>query len=110
MSNVILSTKLRNLISKNANIELEFYLKNISINGRKTGCSGFIRNPKTNLIVYTNTEHSVYAPLSNKFLYRYAEDLQDYGGPYSFNLWANSEEDLAKKIVRHLESEVHYFE
>lgn len=110
MSNVLLSTKLKNLINKYTDAELEFYLKNISINGHKTGCSGFIRNPKTNLIVYTNTEHSVYGPLSDKFLYRYAEDLQDYGGPYSFNLWATSEEDLVNKIVRHLESEVQYFD
>lgn len=109
MSNVLLSKKLKNLINKNTNLELEFYLNNIIVNGCKRGCSGFIRNPHNNLIVYTNTELS--GPLSDKFMYmyRYASDLNDFGGSHSYNLWANSEEELSKKIIYHLEREVHYF-
>ena len=36
-----------------------FNLRNISINGRKTGCSGYIYNPSTGLVLYVNTEKSV---------------------------------------------------
>ncbi len=108
MANVLLKTKLKNLIMSKTKLPLEFSLNNNNVNGKKVGCSGFIRNPENNLIVYVDTEHSVYGPLSNKFMYRYAENFNDYTG--SINQWANSETDLAKKIIYHLESEVHYFD
>lgn len=100
MTKVLLKTRCKNLIQEESKAPLEFHLSDIVVNGSKRGCSGFVRNPETGLIIYLNTEHSCYAPLSDKFLYRYASSLNDYTG--DVNQWANSEEDLAKQVVRHL--------
>lgn len=107
MSKILLQTRLKNLIKKNTNLEFEYHLHPISINGQKRGCSGFIRNPENNLIIYVDTEHCI-GPLSGKMMYRYAENLHDFSG--GINQFANTEDELAKKIVYHLESEVHYFD
>lgn len=81
---VLLSAKLRNMIINrnkwNEQLNLEFYLKNIIVNGVKRGCSGFVVNTDNNLCVYVNTEKSVYGPLHNKVLYRYADNIKDYTG------------------------------
>lgn len=53
----ILSVKLKNMLKEHS--EYVFNLKNININGRKTGCSGYIGNPMTGLVLYVNTEKSV---------------------------------------------------
>lgn len=108
MTNVLLSTRLKNLVKKEGCTDYEYDLHNIVLNGVKKGCSGFITNPNNHLCVYVNTEHSCYQPLSNKFMYRYARDTKDFTG--GVNLWADSEEKLAKEIVRHLESEVSCYE
>lgn len=102
MENVLLMTRLKNLVKKENDIEYQYHLRNIVINGVKKGCSGFIVNPHNHLCIYVNTEHSCYAPLSNKFMYRYAKDTNDFSG--DANLWANSESELAKGIVKLLES------
>lgn len=73
---MLLATKLKNEIKKkNPNLVCE--LKNININGRKTGCSGFITNPKNNSVVYVNTEPN-FGDIG--YLYRYARDNKDYSG------------------------------
>ena len=74
----LLATKIKNRILKEGNYVVE--LKNIIINGRKVGCSGFISNPKNNTVVYINTEKSVFAPLADKNLIRYAVNNKDYKG------------------------------
>lgn len=102
MENILLMTRLKNLVKKESGIEYQYHLKNIVINGVKKGCSGFIVNPHNFLCIYVDTEHSCYAPLSNKFMYRYAKDTNDFSG--GANLWANSESELAKGIVKLLES------
>lgn len=103
---IILSTKLRNAINKknNNNLQLEFHLKNISVNGEKRGCSGFIRNTDNNSIVYVNTEGIKWAGKSRDYLYRYADDLKDYTG-YR-NRWADSLDNLTENILMLLEKHV----
>ena len=52
---MLLKVKLKNLVlkaSEGKNIEPEFYLENILINGVKKGCSGFIKNKNNGSIVY----------------------------------------------------------
>ena len=101
MKKNLLMTRLKNLVKKESGIEYQYHLRNIVINGVKKGCSGFIVNPHNFLCIYVDTEHSCYAPLSNKFMYRYAKDTNDFSGDE--NLWANSESELAKGIVKLLE-------
>jgi hypothetical protein len=66
---LILSTKLRNRFLSTHNVTL----KNISVNGDKRGCSGFIE--REGAIVYVNTE-----VLGGRYLYRTAKHLKDYSG------------------------------
>ena len=72
---LILSTKLKNQFSPAHVVAL----KNISVNGDKRGCSGFIA--LAGAIVYVNTEKCG----SLGYLYRTAAHLKDYtGGPNRF--------------------------
>lgn len=100
---MILSTKLKNAINKenNNNLQLEFHLKNISINGQKRGCSGFIKNVINNSIVYISTEGIKWNGENRQYLYRYADTIKDYSGYH--NRWANSLEDLSNNILQLLE-------
>lgn len=98
---LILSTKLKNAISKHANgMDLTFTLKNISINGNKRGCSGFIRNNANNSVIYVNTEEPCLSSLH--YMYRYADNEKDYTGYH--NRWANTLDGLATEICRLLHS------
>lgn len=101
---LILSTKLRNAVTKAfINPEnLEFKLRNISINGYKRGCSGFIRNKANNAIVYVDTEEPCYAELH--FMYRYADHMADYTG-YR-NRWASTLDELVNGIATLLKTPV----
>lgn len=81
MGKVFLKTKLTNQLKAKANeygIELEFHLKNISINGDKRGCSGHVVNKANGVCVYINTEGSVLSSLDGKSMYRLAADIRDY--------------------------------
>jgi hypothetical protein len=98
---LILSTKLKNAINAHANgMDLTFTLKNISINGSKRGCSGFIRNNANGSVVYVNTEETCYPSLN--FMYRYADNEKDYRG-YR-NRWATTLDELASAICTCLHS------
>jgi hypothetical protein len=66
---LILSTKLKNQFTPTDQV----HLKNISVNGDKRGCSGFIQRGAA--IVYVNTE-----VLGGGYLYRTAAHLKDYSG------------------------------
>lgn len=66
---MILATKLKNQFT-GATV---CALKNISVNGDKRGCSGFIQ--RGDAIVYVNTE-----VLGGGYLYRTAAHLKDYTG------------------------------
>ena len=70
----ILKTKLKNQLQKHG--EFEYCLSNIVVNGRKLGCSGFVRNPETGLVVYVNTEKPVLSSLKPTMV-RYANVLQE---------------------------------
>lgn len=96
MVNVILKTALKNAVVRtNPANNYEFHLNNISINGDKRGCSGFIKNSTNNKIVYVNTETN---PLcKNKLLIRYAKSLTDYTGEQ--NHFANSKDELTEMII-----------
>ena len=99
---LILSTKLKNSLIKLAkDMNLEYSFKNISINGQKRGCSGFVRNPSTNTTVYISTE-----PIYCGFLRRYAKDMKDYGGIHSINHFSKSLSQLASDVYSMLQSPV----
>ena len=55
-------------------------VRNNQINNKVVGCTGFITNCENGLIVYINTEKSIYAPLADKNLIRYAQNTRDYTG------------------------------
>ena len=96
MKGVYLATKTKNaLYSYNRNYVIN--LKNISINGAKHGCSGFVQNPSTGLTVYVTTE-------DNYFMCRYARDMNDYVG--GINRWADTFEELIMKVACLLKKEM----
>ena len=98
---LILSTKLKNAINAHSNgMDLQFTLKNISINGSKRGCDGFIRNNANNSVVYVTTEEPCLSSLH--YMYRYADNEKDYRG-YR-NRWAKTLDELATEICRLLHS------
>jgi hypothetical protein len=66
---LLLATKLKNQFTPAHQV----HLKNISVNGDKRGCSGFIQ--RGGAIVYVNTE-----VLGGGYLYRTAAHLKDYTG------------------------------
>lgn len=56
--------------------DLKFDLKVVRINGEMRGCSGFITDPHTNIILYVNTEECI----KGKILARYARSTEDFTG------------------------------
>lgn len=83
---LILSTKLKNRFP-HADFVM---LKNISINGDKRGCSGFIQKGQN--IVYVNTEQC----FNLGYMYRTADTLKDYTGGQ--NQWAKDFDSLINGI------------
>ena len=79
---LILATKLKNQFSPSCTVSL----KNISVNGNKLGCSGFISLGDS--IVYVNTEPCGSLGL----MYRTAKHLKDYTG--GVNHWARDMDSL----------------
>ena len=108
---LILKTKLKSMLLKEAashNTELEFHIKNISVNGVKRGCSGHIINKANGSCVYVDTEESVYGPLQGKAMYRLAKDVKDYssiGLENGFNRWCELE-NVASAVIRLLTTEI----
>jgi hypothetical protein len=82
---LILSTKLKNQFPSAYTV----VLKNISINGDKRGCSGFIS--RDGAIVYVNTE-----VLGGGYMYRTAAHMKDYTG--GVNRWARDLDSLVAGI------------
>jgi hypothetical protein len=85
---LLLSTKLKNKFSSAYTVEL----KNIIINGNKTGCSGFIS--RNGLIVYINTE----AFNISGYMYRTAKHNKDYTG--GINQWSKNIDQLVQGVTR----------
>lgn len=102
---MLLATKLKNrilLATRPEDMPLKIELKNIIVNGQKRGCSGFVTNMQTGSCVYIDTEKSVFGPLSDKCLYRYARDNKDYSSnrlQNGWNCWATDDE-LPKQVVK----------
>lgn len=82
---LILATKLKNRFPTADLVQL----KNISVNGNKRGCTGFIQSGAR--IVYVNTE-----VLGGGYLYRTAQHLKDYTG--GTNHYARDLESFAAGI------------
>lgn len=104
---MLLATKLKNrilLAADQNDLPLKFYLKNISVNGRKVGCSGFVVSVQSGACIYVDTEHSVFGPLSDKCLYRYAKDIRDFSSTGLRNGWNFfcTEDALPGNILRML--------
>ncbi len=100
MKKPLLMTALKNRFKKVGNYKC--HLKNININGVKRGCSGFIKNPETEKIIYLTTEYvcgNCYKPLENKVMFRTAKDFKDYTG--GTNQWC-MENELVDKVVKAL--------
>lgn len=107
---MLLKTKLTNQLNTAAiaqEMEIEIFLKNISINGVKRGCSGHIVNKTTGACVYVDTETFCYSPLAGKAMYRLARDTKDFSSnslKNGYNRWA-TEEDLASAVILLLKRE-----
>lgn len=95
----ILSTKLKNAFKKLEDSDkYSMNFKNISINGDKRGCSGFITNLENDVCVYINTENDV---MNLGMLYRYCEQEGEYTG--GNNHFARSLEEMVKNTRTMLE-------
>lgn len=70
------SVKLRNRL-RAIRPDLVIEIKNVRVNGQLRGCSGFVKNPANDHIVYVNTEDNLR---SGEALYRTAESMKDYRG------------------------------
>lgn len=93
MDELILATKLRNAFkkaNKKYNYDLQLDIKNIIINGKKHGCSGFVTNKENGSCVYVNTEKPYCLNLG--VMYRYADNNKDFTG-YS-NRWTGKNYDV----------------
>lgn len=74
----LLALKLKNdLLAINAGLTVQ--LKNISVNGTKMGCSGFITDTKTGRVVYLSTDHNHGTSYDHAY-FRVARDTKDYRG------------------------------
>lgn len=90
----LLATKLKNTIHRIDPAINCSHLKNVSVNGAKVGCEGFVLNPVNSRIAYVSTD-----TLDGSVLYRAARDMRDFtGGP---NMWAKPDR-AAGEIVRML--------
>ena len=89
----LLATKLKNQITAIDPV-LIVTIKNVSVNGVKFGCSGFITDPRTGKHVYVNTDHNHRT--NTKALYRTAKSTRDYTGGVNHTA---AYEDLAQAAV-----------
>lgn len=101
---MLLSRKLCNQLNaaaKQNRIQISTSLKNISVNGVKRGCSGFVLNTDSGSCVYVNTEKSILGEFAEMSLYRYAADTQDYSSNGLKNGWNRFAPDklLATEII-----------
>lgn len=88
---LLLSTKLKNNLDKRYTVAL----RNISINGNKRGCSGFVSLNDNH--VYVDTENTAVG-----YLYRTAQHNKDYTG--GVNCFARTLEQLVNGINKLIQS------
>lgn len=91
------AVKLRNELNK-LRSGLKISLKNVRINGVLQGCSGFVTDEATGVVIYVSTDRN-HGTVSTA-LYRLARDEKDYTGYGNhFAAW----EDLAADVVAMLD-------
>ena len=76
---MLLSVKLKNgltSLAEQMGMDITVNLKNITVNGQRRGCSGFVTCGES--CVYVTTEHSCYGPISDKSMCRYANNTKDF--------------------------------
>jgi hypothetical protein len=73
----LLATKLKNQIHA-IDPAITVALRNVAVNGRKMGCSGFITDPRTGRVVYINTDDN--HGTNTRAYFRGARDTKDYTG------------------------------
>lgn len=78
MKKTALTNRIKKM-SRSAN-SLTFDLDNIKINGDVRGCSGFITNNDTGVIVYVDTESTLSYRPHNEMMFRQARHDKDYRG------------------------------
>lgn len=101
---MLLKTKLTNMLRKEAEtneLDIDIYLKNISVNGIKRGCDGHVVNKANGSCVYLTTEESCYGPLQGKAMYRLAENTKDWSSnslKNGYNRWVDIG-DIAVSVI-----------
>lgn len=99
---MLFATKLKNSLTKLAEqmgMDITVNLKNITVNGQRRGCSGFVTCGES--CVYVATEHSCYGPISDKSMCRYAKDTKDFssnGLKNGYNQFV-ADDFLAAKVI-----------
>lgn len=111
---MLLKTKFTNQLKAEAlkrNMRVDFFLRNISVNGEKRGCSGHIVNKENGVCVYVNTEGTDYISSTDSLkkivMYRFAKDAADFSSnslKHGYNRWC-SENKLAASVMELLERE-----
>lgn len=97
MTPPLLAVRLRNQLRK-INPALEVELKNININGRKVGCSGYVTDPRTGRVIYVDTEALLLPTLGGAMWRAVAVKGQSHARGSSRNYFSE-EERLARDIV-----------
>lgn len=104
---MLLSVKLKNgltSLAEQMGMDITTHLKNITVNGQKRGCSGFVTCGES--CVYVTTEHSCYGPISDKSMCRYAKDTEDFssnGLKKGYNQFV-ADDFLAAKVISMLKN------
>ena len=107
---MLLKGKLENQLKSEAvkrGMRIEMFIKNITVNGAKRGCSGYVVNKATGSCAYLNTEGSVLSSLAGKSMYRLARDTKDYSSVSlrnGNNRWTE-DENLASSVIFLLDRE-----
>lgn len=104
---MLLSSNLRKrltVLAKQHGIEISIKLKDISVNGQKRGCSGFVTCGES--CVYVNTEHTCFGPIFDKSMCRYAYNTKDFSSNRLKNGYNQfvSDDALAAKVISMLKS------
>ena len=87
------------VLARRQGMEISVELKDISVNGQKRGCSGFVICGES--CVYVTTEHSCYGRISDMSMCRYAKGTRDFsshGLRNGYNQFV-SDDVLAAKVI-----------
>lgn len=96
----ILATKLKNAFNKYEDKDkYSMSFKNVSVNGDKRGCYGFITNLENDVCVCINTEQT---SMNLGMFYRYCEQQGEHTG--GINHFAHSLEEIVENTRKMLEN------